>query len=158
MRTGAFLQTMRKSRPGAAGRGLAALALAAAGLLLAGTVDKAEAQLFPWGGWQGPAPWQAQPRRPRRIPRYVEPEEKEPTSTLPKPEGPLVLVVSLGSQTVSVYDGVNKIATAPISSGMRGRETPTGIFSLLEKNRYHYSNLYGGAPMSVMPNSWRAKL
>ncbi len=120
-------------------------------LLLAGAVDGAEAQMFPWGGWQGPAPWQAQPRRQRRAaPQYVEPAEKDPTSTLPKPNGPLLLVVSLGKQTVTVYDGVNKIATAPISSGMRGRETPTGIFSLLEKNRYHYSNLYGGAPMPYM--------
>jgi hypothetical protein len=49
-----------------------------------------------------------------------------------------------------VYDGVNKIATAPISSGTQSNPTPTGIFSLLEKNRYHYSNLYGGAPMPFM--------
>jgi hypothetical protein len=61
-----------------------------------------------------------------------------------------VLVVSLKNQTVTVYDGLKKLATSPISSGMRGRETPTGIFSLLEKNRYHYSNLYGGAPMPFM--------
>ncbi len=33
---------------------------------------------------------------------------------------------------------------------MTGHPTPTGIFSILEKNRYHYSNLYGGAPMPFM--------
>src|SRR5690606_27791613 len=64
--------------------------------------------------------------------------------------GPLLLVVSLKKQTVSIYDGTKKIATSPISSGMRGHETPTGIFSLLEKHRHHYSNLYGGAPMPFM--------
>ncbi len=150
MRTGAFLQMLSKTPPGAAGKSLTAIALAAAGLLLAGTADRAEAQLFPWGGWQGPSPWQAQPRRQRRIQQYVEPKDENPTSTLPKPEGPLLLVVSLGNQTVTVYDGTTKLATSPISSGMRGRETPTGIFSILEKNRYHYSNLYGGAPMPFM--------
>ena len=143
---------MRKTPPGATGMGLVAAALAGAALLLAGTADRAEAQLFPWGGWGGgPSPWQAQPRRERRAaPHFVEPKEADPTSKLPEPSGPLVLVVSLKNQTVTVYDGLKKLATAPISSGMRGRETPTGIFSLLEKNRYHYSNLYGGAPMPFM--------
>jgi lipoprotein-anchoring transpeptidase ErfK/SrfK len=149
MPTGACLQNMRKSPPGAAGKALAARALVAMVLLLAGAVDKAEAQFFPWG-WQGSSPWQAQPRRQRRAPHFVEPTEKDPTSTLPTPKGPLVIVVSLKNQTVTVYDGLNKLAVSPISSGMPGRETPTGIFSLLEKNRYHYSNLYGGAPMPFM--------
>jgi lipoprotein-anchoring transpeptidase ErfK/SrfK len=140
-----------KTPPGAAGMGLTA-AFAAAALLLAGAVDRAEAQLFPWGGWGGgPAPWQAQPRRPRRAaPRFVEPKEADPTSQLPEPSGPLLLVVSLKNQTVTVYDGLEKLATSPISSGTRSNPTPTGIFSLLEKNRYHYSNLYGGAPMPFM--------
>ena len=151
MRTGAFLQMKSKTPPGAAGMGLTA-AFAAAALLLAGAVDRAEAQLFPWGGWGGgPAPWQAQPRRPRRAaPRFVEPKEADPTSQLPEPSGPLLLVVSLKNQTVTVYDGLEKLATSPISSGTRSNPTPTGIFSLLEKNRYHYSNLYGGAPMPFM--------
>jgi lipoprotein-anchoring transpeptidase ErfK/SrfK len=149
MRTGAFLRIIRTS-PGTAGKGLAAAALVLAALLVAGTPTTAEAQLFPWG-WQGQSPWQAQPRRQRRAaPRFVEPQEKDPTSQLPTPKGPLVIVVSLKQQTVTLYDGLNKLATSPISSGMRGHETPTGIFSLLEKNRYHYSNLYGGAPMPFM--------
>ena len=151
MRTGAFLQTMKKSPPGVAGMGLAAV-FAAAALLLVGTAERAEAQLFPWGGWGGgPAPWQAQPRRQRRAtPRYVEPKEADPTSKLPEPSGPLVIVVSLKNQTVTLWDGLNKLATSPISSGTRSNPTPTGIYSLLEKNRHHYSNLYGGAPMPFM--------
>ncbi len=149
MPTGAFLQIMRKSPPGAAGKGLAAAVLVSAALLFTGAMDRAEAQLFPWG-WQGQNSWDPKPRRRRVRPHYVEPKEKDPTSKLPTPEGPLLLVVSLKNQTVTVYDGLKKLATSPISSGMRGRETPTGIFSLLEKNRYHYSNLYGGAPMPYM--------
>ncbi len=86
----------------------------------------------------------------RRIPRNVEDDGEKIVSTLPKPKGPLVIVVSLGKQTVTLYDNNQKIATAPISSGQRGLDTPTGIFSIIEKNRYHYSNLYGGAPMPYM--------
>lgn len=119
-------------------------------LLVAGTSQGAQAQFFPWGGgWQGPPAWKPRPRR-RRARRYVEPKNEKATAKIPKPTGALLLVVSLGKQTVTVYDGVKEIAKAPISSGMRGRETPTGVFSILEKNRYHYSNLYGGAPMPFM--------
>ncbi len=83
-------------------------------------------------------------------PRNVEDDGEKIVSTLPKPTGPLVIVISIGKQTVSIYDGTQKIATSPISSGMPGHKTPTGVFSILEKNRYHYSNLYGGAPMPFM--------
>jgi lipoprotein-anchoring transpeptidase ErfK/SrfK len=145
-----LLQTVSGTQPGWAGKGLGAALLAAA-LFVAGAPGTAQAQLFPWGGWNGSSSWEQRPRRPRRVvPRYVEPEEKDPTSTLPKPKGPLLLVVSLGRQTVTVYDGLDKIATSPISSGTRSNPTPTGVYSLLEKNRYHYSNLYGGAPMPFM--------
>ena len=84
------------------------------------------------------------------APRYVEPSDEKPAAALPKPNGPLVLVVSISKQTVTVYDDGKVIAKSPISSGMSGHPTPTGIFSILEKNREHYSNLYGGAPMPFM--------
>lgn len=126
-------------------------AFLAAGLLVAATSEPANAQFYPWG-WSNSAPWQQKPRRLRRAaPRYVEPKEDDkPAAALPKPSGPLVVVVSIGKQTVTVYDDNKVIAKSPISSGMTGHPTPTGIFSILEKNRYHYSNLYGGAPMPFM--------
>lgn len=126
-----------------------ASAFLAAGLLVAGTTEQAEAQFYPWGTWSGPAPWQPKPRVRRRAPR-VEPDDEKVVNTLPKPTGPLLLVVSIGKQTVTVYDGGKQIAKSPVSSGMPGHDSPTGIFSILEKNRYHYSNLYGGAPMPFM--------
>ena len=64
--------------------------------------------------------------------------------------GPLTLVVSLNRQRVSVYDGTARIADAPVSSGRQGYPTPTGIFTVLQKNRIHYSNLYDAAPMPFM--------
>lgn len=125
-------------------------ALLAASFLVAATPERAEAQFYPWG-WGNSGSWQQKPRRARRAaPRYVEPTDDKQASTLPKPKGPLVLVVSINNQTVTVYDDGKQIAKSPISSGMRGHETPTGVFSILEKNRTHHSNLYGGAPMPFM--------
>jgi hypothetical protein len=128
------------------------LALLAASLLVAAAPERAEAQFYQWGFWGNGGGHYQKPRRQRRAaPRNVEPSDDKPiASTLPKPSGPLVLVVSLNNQTVTVYDDGKVIAKSPISSGMNGHETPTGIFSILEKNRTHYSNLYGGAPMPFM--------
>ncbi len=125
------------------------LALLAAGLLVAAAPERAEAQFYQWGMWGNSGP--QKPRRARRAaPRYVEPNEDKAASTLPKPSGPLVIVVSINNQTVTVYDDGKVIAKSPISSGMTGHPTPTGVFSILEKNRIHHSNLYGGAPMPFM--------
>lgn len=66
------------------------------------------------------------------------------------PEGPLVLTVSLKAQRVQVFDGNGLVATAPISSGRVGNATPTGVFTILEKQKIHYSNLYDSAPMPNM--------
>ncbi len=67
-----------------------------------------------------------------------------------KAEGPLVITVSLRRQRVSVWDRNGLMMEAPISSGKLGTPTPTGIFSILQKNRIHYSNLYDSAPMPNM--------
>lgn len=145
------MQTFSKTDRAVLANPAAAVLVAAAAFLTAGATDSAEAQFFPWGGWQSPY-WQQQerPRRQRRIPRNVPDDGEKIVSALPKPSGPLVIVVSLGKQKVTLFDKEHKLAEAPISSGQRGLETPTGIFSILEKNRYHYSNLYGGAPMPYM--------
>ncbi|WP_420851171.1 L,D-transpeptidase family protein [Rhizobium quercicola] len=63
---------------------------------------------------------------------------------------PLQIVVSKDKQSLVVYDGDTVVATSKVSSGKRGHETPTGIFSILEKRRYHESNIYSNAPMPFM--------
>jgi lipoprotein-anchoring transpeptidase ErfK/SrfK len=70
---------------------------------------------------------------------------------VPKPPaGPLIIVVSIGSQHATVYDDGTPIATTPVSTGMPGHPTPMGIFSVIQKDRYHHSNIYSGAPMPYM--------
>jgi len=126
-------------------------AILAGAFLVTGMPQRAEAQFYPWGSWGNPGPWKPKPRRARRPqPQYVEPTNEKPAKALPKPSGPLVLVVSLSKQTVTVYDDGKQIAKSPISSGTRSNPTPTGIFSILEKNRTHHSNLYNSAPMPFM--------
>ena len=49
-----------------------------------------------------------------------------------------------------MYDADGWILRAPVSSGQRGRETPAGIFSVIQKNAEHYSNLYDDAYMPHM--------
>ena len=63
---------------------------------------------------------------------------------------PLLAVVSLRSQRVTVYGARGKMLEAPVSTGKPGYETPAGIYSILQKRRDHYSNLYNDAEMPFM--------
>jgi hypothetical protein len=63
---------------------------------------------------------------------------------------PIMAIVSLRSQRITVYDADGWILRAPVSSGQKGRETPAGIFSVIEKQAEHYSNLYDDAFMPHM--------
>ena len=65
-------------------------------------------------------------------------------------EGPLQIFVSKADQSLTVYDGDKVVATSKVSTGKPGHTTPSGIFSILEKRKYHESNLYSNAPMPFM--------
>ncbi len=98
----------------------------------------------------------AAPARAKRTPRVevaalAAPARPQPArSVAAVPQVPPVAVVSLGAQTITLYSGTNVIGQAPISSGMDGYRTPTGVFSIIQKNKYHESNIYSGAPMPFM--------
>lgn len=66
------------------------------------------------------------------------------------PLGPVVIVVSLPEQLAYVYRNGVRIGVSTVSSGKPGYETPTGVFTILQKHREHYSNLYDNAPMPYM--------
>jgi L,D-transpeptidase catalytic domain len=63
---------------------------------------------------------------------------------------PMMAIVSLRDQRITVYDAKGWILRAPVSSGQKGRETPAGIFSVIQKEEEHYSNLYDDAFMPHM--------
>src|SRR5581483_1642406 len=69
---------------------------------------------------------------------------------IPQTNGPLLLTVSIAKQTITLYDAGVEIAKAPISSGTTAMPTPMGVFSVLEKNWWHRSNMYSAAPMPYM--------
>lgn len=63
---------------------------------------------------------------------------------------PIMAVVAIKDQRVSLYDANGGVIRARISSGRTGYESPVGVFSILQKNRDHHSNLYDDASMPFM--------
>ncbi len=66
------------------------------------------------------------------------------------PSGPVAIVVSIPDQRVHVYRNGVRIAVSTCSTGKPGHSTPTGVFTVLQKDKHHRSSTYGGAPMPNM--------
>jgi hypothetical protein len=66
------------------------------------------------------------------------------------PISPPTVLVSIRKQRLRLFDGDREITSSRVSSGKPGFDTPTGVFSILEKKVYHESNIYDGAPMPFM--------
>lgn len=66
------------------------------------------------------------------------------------PRGPIVMIVSLPEQLAYVYRNGVIIGASTVSTGKKGHETPTGVFTILQKHEDHYSNLYANAAMPYM--------
>ena len=64
--------------------------------------------------------------------------------------GPISIVVSISQQLAYVYRGGNLIAVSTVSTGKAGHRTPIGDFTILQKNKFHRSNIYSNAPMPFM--------
>jgi lipoprotein-anchoring transpeptidase ErfK/SrfK len=77
-------------------------------------------------------------------------EQLRAASVPPPTTGPLLLIVSITKQTVTLYDAGVAVVESLISSGTSENPTPTGIFSIIEKNWWHRSNIYSAAPMPYM--------
>src|SRR5438132_11331845 len=74
-------------------------------------------------------------------------------ATAPRDAGePIMAIVSIKSQQVTFYDADGWILRAPVSTGTTGRQTPAGVFAVIEKDKDHHSTLYDDA---WMPNMQR---
>jgi len=74
-------------------------------------------------------------------------------ATAPRDAGePIMAIVSIKSQQVTFYDADGWILRAPVSTGVKGRETPAGVFAVIEKDKDHHSTMYDDA---WMPNMQR---
>lgn len=82
--------------------------------------------------------------KPERPARVVE-------ATAPRAAGePIMAIVSIKTQHVTFYDADGWITRAPVSTGTTGRETPAGIFAVIEKDKDHHSTMYDDASMPNM--------
>ncbi len=88
-------------------------------------------------------------KKKRRV-RRARKSRRSYAKKLRDPVSDVLLLVSLKKQRIYVHDKQGLVAESPISSGRRGLDTPKGIFTILQKNKRHYSNLYAGAPMPNM--------
>ncbi len=66
------------------------------------------------------------------------------------PTGPVLIIVNLKLQRANVYRNGILIGVSTISSGKKGHDTPTGVFTVLQKHIGHKSNIYDSAPMPYM--------
>lgn len=98
-------------------------------------------------GSSGSAPAQATEPAPPPVPAEAPPPQRTVSEVL---ESGVVIMISLKSQQMHVFrDGV-LWRSSPVSTGKKGKRTPTGTFAILQKKRHHRSNLYSNAPMPYM--------
>jgi len=74
----------------------------------------------------------------------------DPVTAARKPQGPLQILISINRQTLRLFDKDGLVEQSTVSSGTGGFPTPKGIFSVIDKERDHYSNIYHGASMPYM--------
>lgn len=100
--------------------------------------------------WAGPALAQgAKASSPVEFARDVEQLKTGEWVWAPEvaPAGPILVYVDLSSQRATVYRNGVRIAVSTVSSGKVGHETPTGVFTVLQKDAKHRSSKYNNAPM-----------
>ena len=134
---------------GAAGRVWRIAVLTASGAIVG--VSQADAALYYYsdsGYYSRPEPM-VSPRRQKASKhqaKKTQAAEKESS----KPQGPLIIAISIEKQKLRIYDANGFFAETPISTGMKGHPTPMGVFSVIQKHKFHHSNIYSGAPMPYM--------
>jgi lipoprotein-anchoring transpeptidase ErfK/SrfK len=104
------------------------------------------------------APKKQKSEKPAKPPAEVKEVKKEskkkPIGKADKipaavPAGPLHIIVSVDQQRASLYTNGTFVASTKVSTGTKTHPTPMGVFSVIQKNRHHISNLYN-APMPYM--------
>ncbi|HTF00926.1 MAG TPA: L,D-transpeptidase family protein [Bradyrhizobium sp.] len=141
---------VRKYGASVASRRLWRVAVLAAAAAIAAS-SQAEAALY-WSdfdsGFSQPSPTVTQ-RRPKPRLRQAK-KIGAPQKEAGKPQGPLIIAISIQKQNLKIYDAKGFFAETPISTGMPGHPTPMGVFSVIQKHKLHHSNIYSGAPMPYM--------
>jgi len=131
--------------------------LTAAGAI--GATSRADAALYSWQDSEPglsqfyPFPYRyhsSHPRRQKVVRQHSGKKDTVEKEAAGKPQGPLVIAISINRQQLKIYDANGFFAQSPVSSGMAGHATPMGVFSVIQKQRLHHSNIYSNAPMPYM--------
>jgi lipoprotein-anchoring transpeptidase ErfK/SrfK len=124
--------------------------LTAAGAIVG--VSQADAALYYYsdsGYYSRPEPM-VSPRRQKAGKHHQAKKTAAAEKESSKPQGPLIIAISIEKQKLRIYDANGFFAETPISTGMKGHPTPMGVFSVIQKHKFHHSNIYSGAPMPYM--------
>jgi lipoprotein-anchoring transpeptidase ErfK/SrfK len=134
----------------------------ATSLLIAASTAAFAATAAPAAAYQGwglfgpvvvqpqPEPLYAPVRRPskrEKARKFIADQIKVPEKL---PPGPLQIVISIKKQHLTLYAGGQPVAHSQVSTGVPGHPTPQGVFSIIQKQIYHESNIYSSAPMPYM--------
>jgi lipoprotein-anchoring transpeptidase ErfK/SrfK len=93
----------------------------------------------------------ARPAKPSAVAARQKTEQKERAEDVAsKARGVLGVIISIDKQQLTLYSDGRPIARSRVSTGTASHPTPTGVFSVIQKNRWHRSNLYANAPMFYM--------
>ena len=123
---------------------------AAAGTI--GFTPQAKADLYYWDD-SAPVVIRQAPKAQQRHAKGARHGDKKSRAVVEKeskPQGPLIISISIAQQKLRLYDANGLYAESPISTGMPGHPTPMGVFSIIQKQKFHKSNIYSGAPMPFM--------
>ena len=127
------------------GRGVSALAVTACLALTASASPAAAANWY--GGWYGG--WHKHKSAHKsREPKDADRGGKEPAVEIPK--GPQQIFISINQQKLHFYSNGVHVADTSIATGVAAHPTPYGVFSIIQKQIFHRSNIYSNAPMPYM--------
>src|SRR3954469_98586 len=153
---GAFVQkTQRPSMGHFYSRNRTALlAMTASAALLTGLATSANAVPLIMQPGPAPQPEAARSAKPKSSVLAsrdkAATKSKESEDVAAKARGLLTVVVSISKQQLTLYSDGHPIAHSRVSTGVPGHATPTGVFSVIQKDRWHRSNIYDNAPMFYM--------
>ncbi len=141
----------------ACGLVVAFLTTLAADVLLAAQPAMAQQGFGNFFTYQSPKPRRVAKKKRATPQEETQQATKTPTDPATKkaaeksgPAQPVYVIVSLKDQHASIYDANGFVTRTRVSTGQAGHRTPSGVFSVIGKKRFHRSNIYSGAPMPWM--------
>jgi hypothetical protein len=123
----------------------------------AGTLQARSPYWSPYGFWWGDHTFRQKhqraykkPESTKRAPSQDASKDASKSASKDAANGPLLIIIAIADQRISLYDNGALIARSSVSTGVRNHPTPLGVFSVISKSRFHRSNIYSNAPMPYM--------